>query len=153
MDCRTRPETPKTPPRRTRASLGRGLGVFALLLTCTPGASPVFGDEHVLVGGLFDAEYWKTDDGSRLLSRNGGDAAPGGRLRLWAATDLRPRFQAFAQGQVADGKANVDYGAETRLEQAFLRYTFEDPRHLVIEAGQLNSPIGNYARRYMSNVN
>jgi len=154
MGCRTRPEAGR-PPRRTLAAIAaRAGGIGALLVTCAlVGAAPAVAEEHVLLGGIFDAEYWRTDDGSRLLSRNGGDAAPGGRLRLWAATEFRPRFQAFALGEVADGRANVEYGTETELEQAYLRYTFQDPKRLVIEAGRLVAPIGNYARRYLSNVN
>jgi hypothetical protein len=115
--------------------------------------SPAPCDEHVLVGGLFDAEFWKTDGGSRLLSRNDGDAAPGGRLRLWAASEFRPRLQGFVRGEAYGGRADTEYRAETELEQAFVRYTFAEPRRLVIEAGRLVSPIGNFSRRYLSSVN
>ncbi len=139
------------PRRRAR---GRTLRRALSLLACALFAiAPAPCDEHVLVGGLFDAEYWQTDDGSRLLSRNDGDAAPGGRLRLWAASEFRPRLQGFVRGEAYGGRANSEYGTETKLEQAFVRYSFSEPRRLVIEAGQLLSPIGNFSRRYLSSVN
>jgi hypothetical protein len=140
MACRTPRERPM-----------RGILVLAgALLAAVP---PAFCDEHVLVGGLLDAEIWKTDGGSRLLSRNADETAPGGRLHLWAAGEFMPRLQGFVQGEAAGGKANSEYGTETQLEQAFVRYTFQQPVHLVVEAGQLVSPVGNFSRRYLSNVN
>ena len=154
MVCRARREAPVSASRGRRGlPLARTRAAVLLLAGAALTAAPARGEEHVLVGGLFDAEYWQTDDGSRLLSRNYGDAAPGGRLRLWAATEFRPRLQGFALGQALDGRANVEDGAETSLEQAFVRYTLKEPRHLVIEAGQLVSPIGNFSRRYLSSVN
>jgi hypothetical protein len=160
MVCRARPEPPM-PTTYTAATVAargaarrrlarRVLGMLACLLLPF---SPAPCDERVLVGGLFDVEIWKTDDGSLLLSRNGGDAAPGGTLRLWAATEFRPRLQGFVMEEAVGGKANVESGTETELEQAFVRYTFHPPVHLAIEAGQLVSPIGNFSRRYLSSVN
>jgi len=105
------------------------------------------------VGGLLDTKIWKTDAASRLLSRNEGDAAPAARLRLWAAAEFLPRLQGFVLGEAKDGKAYDDGETGTELEQAFLRYTFRPPLHLMVEAGQLLCPIGNFSRRYLSNVN
>jgi len=137
--------------RRRRGTPAR---VALSFLACSLFAGvPAPCEERVLVGGLFDAEYWKTDDASLLLSRNAGDAAPGGRLRLWAATEFHPRLQGFVRGELYGGRAESADGTRSELEQAFVRYSFQEPRHLVIEAGQLLSPIGNFSRRYLSSVN
>ena len=98
MDFRPRPEPPGARPAPRARRRGRGLRTlvglwalgFALLFV-----SPARCDERVLVGGLLDAEFWKTGDGSRLLSRNEGEAAPAARLRLWAASEFLPRLQGF----------------------------------------------------------
>src|SRR5256885_1353835 len=140
MDCRP-PREPRMTRARARRPERRIRRALTLVACALFAVSPAPCDEHVLVGGLFDAEFWKTDDGSRLLSRNDGEAAPGGRLRLWVASEFRPRLQGFVRGEVFGGKADIEHGTETELEQAFVRYSFKDPRRLVIEAGRLLSPI------------
>jgi hypothetical protein len=115
--------------------------------------SPSPCDERVLVGGLLDAEVWKTDDGSRLLSRNDGETAPAARLRLWAASEFLPRLQGFVLGEVGGGSGSDEEETDTELEQAYVRYTFRPPLCLMVEAGQIVTPIGNFSRRYLSSVN
>jgi hypothetical protein len=155
MDCRTPRETTPRPAPRSRAPRRRPwIRRIVWLLGCAlVWVPPAPCDERVLVGGLLDAEFWKTDDGSRLLSRNDGAAAPATRLRLWAATDFMPRLQGFVLGEASGGRANGEEGTETELEQAFLRYSFRPPLRLMVEAGQLMTPIGNFSRRYLSSVN
>ncbi len=115
-------------------------------------ASPARAQEKFVLGGVLDAEVWKTDPGSELLSKNGGDPATEGRLRLWMAGEFHPRLQAFVIGEVEGGKAS-EQGTETELEQAFLRCWFEAPSRPVLEAGKIPMPVGNFARRYLSSVN
>ena len=156
MDFRPRPEPPGARPAPRARRPWRGLRTlvglwalgFALLFV-----SPARCDERVLVGGLLDAEFWKTDDGSRLLSRNEGEAAPAARLRLWAASEFLPRLQGFVLGEVESGKASDAGETEQELEQAYLRYSFRPPLRLIVEAGQIVTPIGNFSRRYLSSVN
>src|SRR3989441_3215395 len=156
MDFRARPEAPgarpatraRRPWRRRRPLAGLCALGFALL-----SVSPARCDERVLVGGLLDAEFWKTDDGSRLLSRNGGEAAPAARLRLWAASEFLPRLQGFILGELESGKTSDEGETVHELEQAYLRYSFRPPLRLIVEAGQLVTPIGNFSRRYLSSVN
>jgi hypothetical protein len=105
------------------------------------------------VGGLLDSEIWKTDDASRLLSRNEGDAAPAARLHLWAVGDFMPRLQGCVMGEVTGGDAYGEGETETELVQAYVRYSFKPPLRLLIEAGQMVTPIGNFSKRYLSNVN
>jgi hypothetical protein len=104
------------------------------------------------VGGLLDAEVWKTDDGSLLLSRNEGEAAPAGRLRLWGAADFAVGLQGFLQGRVEGGTGSQEGRTVATIEQAFVRYTFR-AAPLRLEAGKLPVPIGNFSRRYLSSVN
>src|SRR5213594_2833241 len=145
MDFRPRPEPPGARPAPRARRPWRGLRTlvglwalgFALLFV-----SPARCDERVLAGGLLDAEVWKTDDGSRLLSKNEGETAPAARLRLWAASEFLPRLQGFALGEI-EGERGSDEG-KTELEQAYLRYTFRRPLRLVIDAGRIVTPISNF---------
>src|SRR3989442_10307132 len=127
MDFRPRPEPPRlrraAPARRPwrwRRSLA-SLGVlgFALL-----SFSPAPCDERVLAGGLLDTEFWKTDDGSLLLSRNGGEAAPAARLRLWAASEFLPRPQGFVLEEGQSGRGTGKPGTEREHRPAELRDLF-----------------------------
>ena len=143
-------------PERSAGARGgqRALATAALLLAAA--SSPVLSEERWTVQGLLDAEYWQTDDGSRLLSRNEGNAAGGGRLRLWAAGDFAPWLQGFARGAFSDGVTS--YGVEegtvqSDLELAFLRYTAPERTGLVLEAGRLQTPVGDFSGRYLSTQN
>src|SRR2546428_4211326 len=156
MDFRPRPEPPGARPAPRARGPWRGLRTlvglwalgFALLFV-----SPARCDERVLVGGLLDAEFWKTDDGSRLLSRNEGEAAPAARLRLWAASEFLPRLQGFVLEEVQSGRARDTGGTPQELEQAYLRSSFPAPLRLIGEAGPLVSPPGDLSRRHLSRLN
>ena len=102
--------------------------------------------------GLADAEVWDTGPESDL-TRNSGEAAGLGRLRLWAIGALAERFQAFAMGSVQRGRATGGDATDLDLEQAYLRYSFAAPRRLILQAGKMTLPAGNFARRYLSSRN
>src|SRR6185295_4864511 len=55
-------------------------------------------DERWLMQGLADFAWYDTDAGSSLLSVNGGDGTGSGALRLWAAGEIAPGFNAFVMG-------------------------------------------------------
>src|SRR5262245_1685908 len=139
MDYRALPEPAPQPRARRRHGIRRGLWLLggALLF-----ATPLPCEEKVLVGGLLGSESWKTDDASRLLSRNEGEAAPAAHLRLWAAGDFTTQLQGFVMGYAQSGKGTEEGTTETELEQAYLRYSFKPPLRLRIEAGQMPMPIG-----------
>ena len=166
MNCAPRREATGTRPGGTRgrgrtADLSPAWALLALIARAVPlsiaGLLPVVpavaAEERVMVGGLLDAEFWATDDGSRLLSRNEGEPAHAGRLRLWAAVEILPGLQGFTLGEVEGGPATGEEETEVELEQAFLRYTLNIRSHLRIEAGRVVAPLGNFSRRYFSNVN
>src|SRR5438552_5820786 len=152
MSCRRRPEAgaralPESPRRRGRGAL---LIAALLMISVAPARSQ---DDKLLVQGLFDAEVWKTDPGSRLLSKNEGDTAPAGRLRLWTVGQVLPGLQGFVVARGEDGSGSYEGVRQGRLEQAALRYTFRAPLRLVLEAGKIVTPLGNFPRRRMSTSN
>ena len=129
--------------------------LFAIAFAGAATSAPASAQERWLFQGLVDAEYWNTDDGSRLLSRNEGDRAGAGRLRLWAAGDLAPGLQGFALGTVSGGDACTEDPCETdtALEQAWLRWTASGKARVTVEAGRILTPIGDFPRRYLSTDN
>ena len=152
MSCRPRPEERATERSESRRRRGRGALLIAALLMfyAAPARSQ---DDKVLVQGLFDAEVWKTDSGSRLLSKNDGDTAPAGRLRLWAVGEFLPGLQGFVVARGEDGSGSYEGERQGRIEQAALRYTFRAPLRLVLEAGRIVTPLGNFPRRRLSTTN
>ena len=143
-------------PEGSPGSRGAQRALAAAVLLLASASSPALCEEKWIVQGLFDAEAWQTDDGSRLLSRNEGDAAGGGRLWLWAAGDIAPWLQGFARGAFSDGVTS--YGAEdgtvqSDLELAFLRFTAPARTRVVVEAGRLQTPVGDFSGRYLSTQN
>ncbi len=151
MSCRRRREPDRRP---TAARRGRALRAI-LFAACglLHAALAHAQDDKALVQGLFDAEVWKTDAGSKLLSKNDGDTAPAGRLRLWAVGEFLPGLQAFAVVRGEDGSGSYEGRRQGTLEQAALRYTFSAPLRLVLEAGKIVTPIGNFPRRLLSSIN
>jgi hypothetical protein len=121
------------------------------LLFLAAGAVPA--EDRILLQGLTDLEVWNTDAESEVFSRADGDTAPLGRLRLWSGVILSRRLDGFAMGTVEGGKAAEEGTTEVYLEQAYLRYTFEAPRRLLIQGGRLTIPFGNFSRRYFSSSN
>jgi len=110
------------------------------------------GEERVRVEGLFDGESWNSTGDSRLLGVNEDHPAGLGRLRLWVAGEFHDGFQGFVSALAEGGAAVGDGRSESEIEQAFLRYTFGD-RRLMIEAGRILTPVGNFPRRYLSSRN
>lgn len=150
MNNGPRPEATGARPGGTRCRPRVALLSLACLLLAVPAGAA---GKRVMVGGLLDAEFWETDDGSRLLSRNEGEPAHAGRLRLWAAAEFLPGLQGFALGEIEGGPASDEEETEVELEQAFVRWTLGTRSHLRMEAGKVVAPLGNFSRRYLSSVN
>ena len=152
MGCRRRPEVAacrRSAARRPSRAHHALLAMAAALLAI----SPLPCEERVLVGGLFDAEIWKTVDGSTLLTRDGGKTAPAGRLRLWSAGQFGRGLQGFVLGAIEGGAGTEEGKTDATAEQAFLRYSFTPAERVILQAGRFVSPIGNFARRYLSSAN
>lgn len=141
---------------RTGARTERAAALLvAFLVGCGIGVGPVRAQsaDRVAVKGLQDLELFDTDSGSRLLSKNDGDLAGAGRLRLWVASDFGAGFQALLLGAVEGGKASEDENTRTSLEQAFVRYVSPGKTSVMVDVGRIVVPIGNFSKRYYSNVN
>ena len=103
----------------------------------------------VLVQGVADVELWKTDARSALLARNDGRVAPLGRLHLWGAVGLPAGVTLYALGEVEGGPATDE--TEVEVDQAGVRWARS--RALVLDAGIINTPVGAFVGRRLSNRN
>jgi hypothetical protein len=127
------------------------LGLVILLLVSA--VSVAHAEDRVRLQGLADAEFWNTSDEPDSLARDEGQPAPLGRLRLWGVGTLVPRLQGFALVRMQGGDASpVDYSGVV-LEQAYLRWVPPGDHRLLVQAGRIYLPYGNFARRYLSSVN
>jgi hypothetical protein len=132
----------------------RDLGFWCLLACATTVLAPAHADdERFSLGGLVDAELWKTDEDSTLLAHNEGDPATAAKLQLWAAGKLTQRLQAVVLGELEGGSADEHSGVESEIELAFLRHSFGGRQHLQIEAGRIQGPLGNFSGRHLSSAN
>jgi hypothetical protein len=101
----------------------------------------------VLVQGVADAEFWKTDSGSALLTRNDGRPGALGRLHLWGALELGSHVVVYAAGTAEGGKARSEPGTEWYTDMLGARYVQSEA--LVIDVGKMPHPVGAFAsRRY-----
>jgi hypothetical protein len=126
------------------------LGGAALLLVCA--GQSMQAQRGILLQGLFDAELWATDSGSRLLARNDGRPAALGRLQLWGAAEPWRGIVLFAQSDVEAGAARRgDEDVELYVEQYGIRTAFS--RALVLEGGKILHPVGAFGNRRLSNRN
>ena len=108
----------------------------------------------LLVEGIADAEFWSTTARSNLLTRNGGHAAPLGRLQMWAAFEPIRRFVIYGQGEIETGDASrvlLGKSYYAAADQYGVRITAA--RALVIDAGRLAPVLGTFAQRRFSNRN
>lgn len=161
-----RPERPPRPPQgvrprpQSRRPLLRriGLAVLAAALAAAPfPASPAGAaqDERWLMQGLADFAWFDTDEGSRLLSVDGGEGTGSGALRLWVAGELAPGFHAFVMGAYANRPPveGEERDADTDLEQGYVRYTAPGKARLMVEAGRMVTPVGDFSPRYLPDQN
>jgi hypothetical protein len=119
------------------------------------GAGPARGDatDWLAIWGLQDVAYHNTDSGSRLLSQNGGDPMGAGDLRLSAAAELPAGLQVIATGRLQGTTEEDERETDGSLEQAVLRWIAPGRAGLIVDAGKIVMPFGNFSRRYLSDVN
>ena len=123
---------------------------LALLGVLLMGAPPAAAQDWLVFQGVADGEFWASDSGSRLLTRNDGHPGLLGRLYLWTGVAPAARLQLVALTEMAAGSA-LNEDAEVSLEGLTLRYT--PFRALVIEGGKLVSPVGAFGPRRFSPTN
>lgn len=148
---RSRPCVPRPEPRRRRPA-----GALLLLLFLLPSLSQApeaRAEERVAIQGLADAEGWNTGSDPTYLTRNEGDSASVGRLRLWGYGDFTERFQGFALVAVEGGQATLEQETDFRVEQAYVRALLGESRRTIVQAGKLILPYGNFSKRYLSTSN
>jgi len=139
-------------PRRRIVTASRrallGIAITGVGTATTPAARA---QSAILVQGIADAEAWKTDSGSVLLTRNGGRPSFLGRMNLWAAAGLGPHVVVYAAGTMETGNARDESGTEWYTELAGVRYTRSNA--LVVDAGKIQPVVGTFAARRYSTRN
>ena len=149
----------KRPRRHNRKTAAPARLLLAGLLVLAGGlvgaiASPTAcAQEWYLVEGIVDAEAYGTDSDSPVLTRNDGDLAVLGRLQLWAAFQLSPTLQFYAQGELEADNFDGSGAVDSNLEQVALRYTRLSAPWLMVEAGKILSPMAAYTERQLSTQN
>ena len=75
--------------------------------------------------------------------------------RLWAAGELAPGFQAFVMGAYQNRPPieGEEREPDTDLEQGYLRYTAPGKARLMVEAGRMVTPVGDFSPRYLPDQN
>jgi len=126
---------------------------WVLAASCSVACPLAMAQQRYLVEGIFDAEVYKTDANSLLLSRNEGDIATLGRLQLWAAFQITRGLQIYALGQGETDNSGADRVTEAVLEQYALRYTSQSSPYYFLEAGKILSPLAAYSDRHLSSQN
>jgi hypothetical protein len=129
----------------------RALLGFAITIAGTATTPAAKAQSAILVQGIADAEAWKTDSGSVLLTRNGGRPSFLGRMNLWAAAGLGPHVVVYAAGTMETGNARDESGTEWYTELAGVRYTRSNA--LVVDAGKIQPVVGTFAARRYSTRN
>jgi hypothetical protein len=120
-----------------------------LVVACCALAARTAPAQGVAMQFLFDGEVWKTDSASRLLSRNGGELAVGGRFRSWVAARPSRKLEFLAHVMAEGGSSEDD--AAIYLEQ--LELQARPSNSLTLEAGKILQPIGAFGTRRFSNTN
>jgi len=133
--------------------LNAGLLVLIGCLVSSMASPAARAQDWYLVQGIVDAELHGTDTDSPVLTRNDGDLAALGRLQLWAAFQLSPTLQLYAQGKIEADNFDGSGQADSDLEQVALRYTRQSAPWLMIEAGKILSPLAAYSDRRLSTQN
>ena len=129
------------------------LAAALILVAAHSGVARAQVGDHLLVKGLLDMGYFKTDPGSVLLSKNGGDGASVGQLRLMAAADFTAGLQGFFLGSVEGVKGSDEKATQFYLDETFVRYSFEGRSHVMVDLGKVALPFGNFSKRNFSSVN
>jgi hypothetical protein len=107
----------------------------------------------IIIEGIADAEFWATDDASRLLARNAGQPEMEFNVNLWSAVQLHPTLFVYALGTFS-GVApfgNGEVAGDADVTQLTLRYTISPA--FMSEVGKIESPLGTFASRRLSNRN
>lgn len=152
MSCRPLTLAVLGRPRRLAVTASRrallGISVATVAAAATTRAAQAQG---ILVQGIADAEAWKTDSGSILLTRSGGRPSFLGRMHLWGAAGVGRHVVVYAAGTAETGDARNESGTEWYTELAGVRYTRSDA--FVIDAGKIQPVIGTFAARRYSTRN
>jgi len=138
---------------REASTAGGHLVKWVVALLCGLVSSLAVAQDRFLVEGIFDAEFYKTDANSILLSRNQGDIAVLGRLQLWSAFQISPGLQVYALGEFETDNSSGDRESEAELEQFALRYSSQSSPYYFLEAGKILSPLAAYSNRHLSTQN
>ncbi|MEO8334192.1 MAG: hypothetical protein ABI664_04425 [bacterium] len=128
-----------------RAWMRSVLFALALLIPPTCRANAQGG---ILVQGVTDLEFWKTDSASTLLARGSGRPSVLARADIWAAYEPLRNVVLFVEGLAETGQARRDAGTLTQWKQYGLRYSPSDA--FTFETGAIRQIVGTFSARQLS---
>ena len=122
----------------------------ATLALCLSLAAVPAAAQRVSLETLLDLEAWKTDDSSRLLSRNSGDPFGLARLTVFGGLRLASTLQLSA---LAEAGYETTRGAKADAELDLLELRFTPSRSVHVNAGRILMPMGLFGARRFSHLN
>lgn len=128
----------------------RLLRPVAILMAVLGLPRPLAAQDWLVLQGILEGEVWKSDSGSRLLTRNQGHPGIAGRAHLWVGVAPLSQFQVIGMFEGQRGTA-LRFGEEAELEALFVKVA--PRREVIVDAGKILSPVGAFTPRRLSTVN
>src|ERR1700754_3032668 len=99
---------------------------------------------HLQLSGLVDVETYLIDQPNTALIFSDDDVLFNPRLTLFLDAQIGSHIYVFAQARADRGFDPSDQGAQVRLDEYFLRYSFGKEARVNFQIGQFATVVGNW---------
>lgn len=108
---------------------------------------------HLQLSGLIDLETYLIDQPAPGLIYTDDDILFNPRLTLFLDAQVGSNIYIFAQARADRGFDPSDQGAQVRLDEYFLRYSFGKDLRINLQVGRFATIVGNWVARHDSWLN
>jgi len=108
---------------------------------------------HLQLSGLIDLETYLIDQPAPGLIYTDDDVLFNPRLTLFLDAQVGSHIYVFAQARADRGFDPSDQGAQVRLDEYFVRYSFGKDVRINFQVGQFATIVGNWVARHDSWLN